>query len=173
VVNQQDTGVTAEEAAALAPQEGLSPCGSQAEPPAANAGCELQGILGSAGAALAPVGSRVTCNPPPVDTDEDWLALCIGNTTELMRSHGFKQDGSPQFYTGNDNGGFRSWRRGELNVVTTESNEFFWRFITATDLAKRFNLLAKADRIALFQAVLYGVRSENLEPAPFISTVIP
>lgn len=131
--------------------------------PTVQAQPEVAAILGSACRHLVPVGSRVTCNPAPTDTDEDWLALCAGDTSELMSSHGFKQDGSPQFYTGNDNGGFRSWRRGELNVVTTESDEFFWRFVTATDLAKHFNLLAKADRIALFQAVLYGVRSENLE----------
>jgi hypothetical protein len=114
---------------------------------------------------IYPVGSRVTCNPPPSDTDEDWLVHVLHVDTEALVAAGFKQDGSPQFYAGNDNGGFRSWRRDELNVITTQSAEFFWRFVTATDLAKRFNLLAKADRIALFQAVLYGVRSENLEQA--------
>lgn len=115
------------------------------------------------------VGSRVTCDPAPTDTDEDWLVLTCGLDSAEMQAAGFTQDGSPQFYTGNDNGGFRSWRRGDLNIITTESPEFFWKFVTATDLAKRFNLLAKADRIALFQAVLYGVRSENLEPPTAIA----
>lgn len=114
---------------------------------------------------LYQVGSRVTCDPAPTDTDEDWLVLTYGLDGADMEASGFTQDGSPQFYTGNDNGGFRSWRRGDLNIITTESPEFFWKFVTATDLAKRFNLLAKADRIALFQAVLYGVRSENLQSA--------
>ena len=54
------------------------------------------------------VGSRVTCDPPVMDTDRDMLCLVKD------------------------------------------------RFMVATRLAKRFNLQAKADRVALFQAVLYG-----------------
>lgn len=109
------------------------------------------------------VGSRVTCNPAPDNTDEDFLALVPFDVTALMAADGFTQDGSPEFYTGNDNGGFRSFRKGEMNIITTDSIEFFELFLTATELAKRFNLLAKADRIALFQAVLYGVRYDALE----------
>lgn len=112
-----------------------------------------------------PVGSRVTCNPPPTDTDEDWLVLVRQVNVQALTDAGFTQDGSPEFYTGNDNGGFRSWRRDDLNVITTEDADFFWRFMTASDLAARFNLLDKADRISLFQAVLYGVRSDDLENA--------
>lgn len=122
----------------------------------------LHNILGDRIRAAIPVGSRVTCDPSPLDTDEDWLVLVRSSTDVLLSNAGFSQDGSPEFYTGNDNGGFRSWRKGDVNVVTTESREFFDRFVTATDLAKRFNLLAKADRIALFQAVLYGVSVDNL-----------
>lgn len=113
--------------------------------------------------AAAPVGSRVTCDPAPLDTDEDWLVQVIGNPEQAMLAAGFTQDGSPQFYTGNDAGGFRSWRFGDLNVITTEDRCFYELFLTATALAKRFNLLQKADRIALFQAVLYGVSVGNLE----------
>ena len=117
------------------------------------------------GCTIRRVGSRVTCNPAPTDTDEDFLALVPFDVTSFMAQDGFTQEGEPQFYTGNDNGGFRSFRKGTMNIVTTESEEFFDRFMTATALAKRFNLLAKADRIALFQAVLYGVNAEDLEPA--------
>lgn len=129
-------------------------------------------IVEATGALLAvPVGSRVTCNPPPTNTDEDWLCLMAGDPTERMSAAGFKQDGSPEFYTGNDNGGFRSWRKGDLNIVTTESQEFFERFETATYLAKRLNLMEKADRIALFQAVLYGVHYYNLQPTGDVRAV--
>ena len=116
--------------------------------------------------AIEPVGSRVTCSPPPDDTDEDWLLLVQSDPSTRFAALGFGQDGSPEFYTGNDEGGFRSWRKGDLNVVTTQDPEFFERFLLATHLAKRFNLLVKADRIALFQAVLYGVRIDRLEEAP-------
>lgn len=111
------------------------------------------------------VGSRVTCNPPPENTDQDFLAFSLDDLSGDLASAGFTQDGSPEFYTGNDNGGFRSFRRGDVNVITTQSMKFFELFLTATALAKRFNLSNKADRIALFQAVLYGVGPDNLEAA--------
>lgn len=114
-----------------------------------------------------PVGSRVTCTPAPTDTDEDWLVLLAPNKEETdldaMRNLGFAQDGRPEFYTGSDAGGFRSFRRGDVNIIITRDMGFFDLFMTATGLAKRFNLLDKGDRIALFQAVLYGVRTAMLE----------
>lgn len=54
-------------------------------------------------------------------------------------------------------------RRGNINVIVTPEMEFFDRFMAATELARRFNLMEKVDRIALFQAVLYGVKAQNLE----------
>ena len=128
-------------------------------------GLDVEAIFGKSWRAGQAVSSLVTCSPAPVDTDRDWLVLIKPGAEKLLPENGFSQDGSPQFYTGNDNGGFRSWRKGELNVITTPDNEFFQRFITATALAKRFNLLNKQDRIALFQAVLYGVHYSNLERA--------
>jgi hypothetical protein len=121
--------------------------------------------LGDVVYALEPMGSRVTCDPAPTDTDEDWLMLVASDPAARMHELGFTQDGSPEFYTGNDKGGFRSWRRDDLNVVTTPDGEFYGRFMTATHLAKRFNLLDKGDRIALFQAVLYNVDVRNLQPS--------
>lgn len=114
------------------------------------------------------VGSRVTCNPAPTDTDEDWLILSSADLKQPLTELGFTQEGSPEFYTGRSDGSFQSWRRGNINIVTTPDYHFYQKFMTATYLAKRFNLLRKVDRIALFQAVLYGVRTENLEPEPYV-----
>ncbi|MEM0925828.1 MAG: hypothetical protein AAGJ83_07310 [Planctomycetota bacterium] len=124
---------------------------------------EIFEIVGP-GVAATPVGSRVTCDPAPADTDEDWL-ICTRrrDISDRLDQAGFHAEGSPEFYTGNDNGEFRSWRRGNLNLIVTPDLAFYDRFETATALAKRFNLLDKRDRIALFQAVLYGVRWHNLE----------
>lgn len=124
---------------------------------------ELIDALGSDARALSRVGSRETCDPAPVGTDEDWLLLTRTDPEATLRALGFGQDGHPEFYTGNDAGGFRSWRFGDVNVITTEDPVFHDRFMAATHLAKRFNLLDKGDRIALFQAVLYGVSAGNLE----------
>lgn len=126
-----------------------------------------QKILGHALLRFNVVGSRVTCNPPPVNTDQDYLALVVGDPYQAMTEAGFTQDGSPEFYTGNDKGGFRSWRRGNVNIITTEDSVFYDKFMKATYLAKRLNLLDKADRIALFQVILYDVAVECLEPESY------
>jgi hypothetical protein len=123
--------------------------------------------------AIRAVGSRVTCSPAPVDTDEDWLILLTDDRIDPEQPEdetvfqeiaalGFVQDGDPQTYTGMKEGGFRSWRKGNVNVVTTRDAVFFDRFMAATMLAKRFNLMDKKDRIALFQGVLYGVSPDRL-----------
>lgn len=108
------------------------------------------------------VGSRVTCNPPPVETDEDWLIWAPSDLTSELTAGGFVVEGLPGFYTGNDNGNFVSFRRAEINAITTPDFEWYRKFCRATALAKRFNLMLKEDRIALFQVILYEVEPENL-----------
>ena len=130
---------------------------------------ELRRILSISAHQLLPAGSQYTCNPPPPieGSDEDWLVHVWSDPTEALLAHGFTQLGQPEFYTGNDNGGFKSWRRGHINLIITPEAEFFDRFKTATYLAKRYNLLEKQDRIALFQVILYGVDVNSLESEPY------
>ena len=137
------------------------------EPPAPETLRDISEALSDVLISVQPVGSRVTCDPSPTNTDEDWLVLVSEVPVEKLQAAGYGQEGSPEFYTGNDAGGFRSWRKGRINLITTQSDEFFRLFLTATYLAKRFNLLRKQDRIALFQAILYGVEVHNLEPEPW------
>lgn len=113
-----------------------------------------------------PVGSRVTCLPPPQNTDEDFLILSAADRSEDLERLGFECAGTPGFYTGNDAGQFRSWRRDDVNLILTPDPDFYHRFRVATALARRLNLLEKADRIALFQVVLYGVCEDNLATQP-------
>lgn len=93
-------------------------------------------------------GSRVICDPPPDDTDYDVVVLKVapidltGWTCESACG-----EYVPQFV---------SYRRGKVNLIVTDDAEFYDRFVAATRVAKRLNLLKKEDRIALFQAVLYG-----------------
>lgn len=109
-------------------------------------------------------GSRVICDPAPTDTDEDWICLAIDYDRAIvgLEANGFKSEGKPEFYTGNNRGNFRSLRRGEINLILTDQIDFFNLFVSATELARRFNLVKKADRIALFQVVLYGVEAHNI-----------
>ncbi len=107
------------------------------------------------------VGSRVTCDPAPVGTDQDWLIL--------VEDQAFDQFATSLIVDGWEVGGsripndvnylpagqrFNSFTKGEDNIIATASDEFHRRFLAASAIAKRLNLLSKTDRIALFQAVL-------------------
>ncbi|MCD5994191.1 hypothetical protein KDX38_10820 [Pseudomonas sp. CDFA 602] len=111
------------------------------------------------------VGSRVTCDPAPTNTDQDVLVL---TDLDLFENHlkprlveyDFENDGSDcgdiSEYLGEDELTFQSFSHGDLNLIVTFSDQFYRRFLAATSIAKMLNLMSKGQRIALFQAVLYG-----------------
>lgn len=110
------------------------------------------------------VGSKVTCNPPPTDTDLDVLVL-IKDTNFWSYIHhlgdqGFQLGGSDVVPAEEEYlkewDGFQSYKRGEINLIITTSEEFFDKFMEATAIAKEKNLLKKEDRVALFQKILYN-----------------
>lgn len=102
---------------------------------------------------ITPTGSRVICNPPPLDTDKDFVVLIHGPVSEfiddLTGNHGWESDTK---YPGSD---FTSLRRGKVNYIVTESEDFYKKFVLATKIAKSLNLTDKKDRVTLFQGVLY------------------
>jgi len=110
---------------------------------------------------IEPVGSRVTCLPPPADSDEDYLALPLSDRLfkKALEAAGF-QTTTDDTYAGMKSE-FTSYKKGELNVIVTTNATFYDAFIAATHVAKRLNLLNKADRIALFQAVLYRAKYDG------------
>lgn len=118
-------------------------------------------ILEAIGSIVEPCGSRVTCNPPPLDTDQDFLVVVppgeksVSNIVSELSHMGFHWEGNVhyQMVAGD---GFMSWRREDVNFIVTASDEFARKHRTATALCTRLNLMNKQDRIALFQAVLYG-----------------
>lgn len=104
-------------------------------------------------------GSRVTCAPAPVNTDSDILALTRTEpaaVTAMLVDLGFRFDPSHEHYQSEIATGFLSARNGEINLLVTASPSFYAKHQAATAVCKRLNLMDKADRIALFQAVLYG-----------------
>jgi len=117
------------------------------------------------------VGSRITCSPPPTDTDEDVLLLTddletlIGDCIEV----GFTRDGDTK---ASYPVGFVSLRNGSMNFIVTDDEEFYKKFMLATHVCKFLNVMTKVDRICVFQAILYGneyggVITMSKEDTPF------
>jgi hypothetical protein len=104
------------------------------------------------------VGSRVSCNPPPTDTDRDILCLVIDADAFAAAATGFHWGGSVvgPLSEAIERNVFVSLRSRDVNLIVTSDARFAARFLVATRLATQLNLLNKNDRVALFQAVLYG-----------------
>lgn len=117
------------------------------------------------GAIVVPVGSRVTCNPPPTDTDEDYLILTKDREATIngLMSIGFEYSADPEKVAEyeemnkSSQNSFVSLWFGDMNYIITDSAFFFERFLTATHICKTLNLLRKEDRILVFA----GVRGES------------
>ena len=107
------------------------------------------------------VGSRVTCSPPPTDTDEDVLLLTddlsmlIADCIEV----GFTRDGD---HKASYPTGFVSLRNGTMNFIVTDNEEFYEKFMLATHVCKKLNIMDKHDRITVFQAILYGNKYQTI-----------
>jgi hypothetical protein len=113
------------------------------------------------GTIIVPVGSRVTCSPPPTDTDEDFLLL-VGDMYDAVSKLidiGFNTNMTPeqeQEYRSlhiASGGRFSSVRFGDVNYIVTESAFFFDRFLTATHICKTLNVMDKQHRILIFHGV--------------------
>lgn len=120
-------------------------------------------LIGELHSQITPVGSRVTCNPAPTNTDQDWLVLVDPEKYDAfavaLLADGWQVGGSMVPNDANtlpEAQRFNSFVKGVDNVIVTASPEFHMRFLAASSVAKRLNLLGKSDRVALFQAVLYG-----------------
>ena len=113
---------------------------------------------------IYPTGSRVICDPAPTDTDEDFIVLVDGedffDLIQELCANKYELGGSDvtpsEDFAPNVWEGFQSYKKGEINLIVTCSEEFFGKFVGATIVAKSLNLLDKSDRIALFQKILYG-----------------
>ena len=129
-------------------------------------------VIGEAPTKVTAVGSRVTCNPPPTTTDRDWLVLVSEDKFDFFAAElladGWVVGGSMIPNDENylpESVRFNSFTKTidgtPENLIVTVSEEFHRRFLAASAVAKRLNLLDKADRIALFQAVLYGAHTDD------------
>ena len=97
-------------------------------------------------------GSRVICNQPPTDTDCDIVIL----VTSIQR---FKWDldfwwieaDTPDYDVDGDT--FRTYRRGEHNIMVFDDPTEYGAILGATALAKHLNIKDKKQRYALFEKI--------------------
>lgn len=107
-------------------------------------------------------GSKVTCEPAPIDTDTDYLCYlpkkeAFDHVVAHLWGWGYTPEGDEHYQVTNDDTGFTSWRNGEnINVILTADKDFYDKHKTATELCRRLNLLKKSDRVLVFQTILYG-----------------
>lgn len=110
----------------------------------------------------SPCGSRVTCNPPPLNTDEDWLIFwdeatgkeeVVSNLMQWLEDEDWEWDGNSDHYQ---------------QVL----DEGFLLFV-----CQRMNVMDKDHRVMIFQAVLYGTcmdrKAERGDTAPPDDKEIP
>lgn len=123
---------------------------------------------------VCPTGSRIICDPPVMNTDEDYLLLvrdldqagyyflakgwvnCFEKWREKVDTDEFV---NPDNYSVEIEGGarFQSWRSGSINVIVTDNVPLHLRSRAATLLARELNLTNKDDRIALFRCIKYNM----------------
>jgi len=127
---------------------------------------DLAALLAAHGCVMEPCGSRTTCDPPPMDTDSDWLVFLPGRSlaqaTErqiadldtALHDADFQLEGG-EHYQRMVAGDFCSYRRGVLNLIVTARADFAERHRLATALCTSLNTMHKGDRIKIFQAILY------------------
>lgn len=103
-----------------------------------------------------PTGSREICNPPPMDTDEDYIVLTgsLKAFESWAVSCGWSRTNAAR--EGYPESGFNTFRMGILNLIVTEDQDFYNDFVLATRVCKLLNVMDKSKRIGLFQGVLYG-----------------
>lgn len=108
--------------------------------------------------AVVPVGSRVTCNPPPVGTDQDLLVLIdegediLSGFEQKLSDWDWEYESEKYADTATE---FDSWRKTvdgtEFNIILTQDSKWFDTFLDATFSCKEKNLLTKEGRIEEFE----------------------
>jgi len=101
-------------------------------------------------------GSSAICDPPVTDTDIDFV-IHSKRPTDLfdwLKIHGYDDcKGEDEAYDAGAGSAFYAVRKGQINIIIVGSEIAYLRWSQATELATRFNLTDKEDRIALFNAI--------------------
>jgi len=114
------------------------------------------------------VGSRITCNPPPTNTDQDILVWVDGNKgydilDSWLDRNDWEYEGDEKYQMSH----FSSWRKTiqdvEYNAIVTTSETWFNRFLEATLLCKKENAMSKKRRIEIFDSIMKPAHKSSLK----------
>lgn len=106
---------------------------------------------------IYPTGSYFICSPPVLNTDIDFVIFTedFDNFCEDLLKNGWSNCSGKEYpYVD-----FIAFKRREIsgvviNYIVTSKEEYYNKYVIATDTARALNLTKKVDRIALFQEVL-------------------
>ncbi len=84
--------------------------------------------------------------------DHDWL--CLGTRHEAAKLRADEADSC------NNVPYFTSLRFGTVNVIVAHDDEFYNKFLTASEVCRLVQPTVKSHRIAIFRAILYGETPE-------------
>jgi len=110
-----------------------------------------------------PTGSRYICDPPVTTTDVDFVLFVddIQAAYKQLRETSWKIGGEDNKTYGEPE--VNSWFSAKkkinealVNYIVVSDQDQFSKWVTATELAKKLNLLKREDRIALFEVVVKG-----------------
>lgn len=95
-------------------------------------------------------GSRFTCNPPVLDTDEDWICY-ISKDSKGVERHWMVQEmlENEGFATSEDQENYPdclSYRKDNINIIVVFDEWLYRNWVKATEVCKYLNLLKKEDR---------------------------
>jgi hypothetical protein len=103
---------------------------------------------------MFPTGSRVICNPPVLDTDEDWVLMVPERRSfsPFLRELNFVMTSRPYHRVASSITTYRH-PDNDLNLIVTDDQDMFDRWREATEIATQENLTNKEDRIKLFELI--------------------
>lgn len=101
-------------------------------------------------AKIHPCGSRYVCDPAVMNTDIDFLIYNKTGCSAVLAVAGYKRSSDEMKYA--DEKQFKTYRKGWVNLIVTQSLTFATGFHTATYICKRWNVLNKDKRILVHAA---------------------
>lgn len=113
-----------------------------------------------------PTGSRYICDPPVLNTDQDWIVY-VNAMVNFAERLGKIVPGFEEGESCSECPDFVSIRLpGNINLIATDKHWFYKKYVLATEVSRRLNLQSKVDRILLFDSVIFGTEASKWKSEP-------